>query len=1447
MAKKIVDEQIKLSIVIDGNEAQKKINELEKATIEASREVKNLELQQKQLRKASKENSDEYKQLTARIKELKTTISTNTAEVEKQISALEISDLTIGQLNTKAQLLKTTLKHLVPGTTDYENYNAQLSQVNARLSELRNGAQATGYSLGTVADGFNKYAALGATVIATTTGVVLSIQKMIDYNGKLSDAQSDVMKTTGMTKKEVDELTKSFGLLQTRTQRIDLLKIAEEGGRIGIANKDIQEFVRVMDIAYVALGDSFSGGVEEVASKLGKLKMLFSETKDLGVEDAYMRIGSAINDLGASGVATENNITEFTTRIGSLPEQLKPTIAETLALGAAFEESGIEAEVSARAYSIFLNRASTETEAFAKVMGLPVQKVKEMINANPLEFFLSFAERLKHINPEATEMALLLDELKINADGANKVIGAAANNTQRFRDTIELSNASMESGTSLINEFGVKNNNLAATLEKIKKTITGWFSSDTLVGWLEVVINLFAKLIGATESNSASINVVRLAFLNLFKILVIITAGWFSYNAAVILTTKSIKDFTLAKKILTALQARWAVVTSTSKALYLWLTVQYNTLTGNTLKAAAAQRLLNVTQAANPIGLIIAAIGALVAAFFLFKDEVKQTNAVLLANQKIQEGVGEATNEHKSKVNLLIDVLRSSTSTIEQKEKALIQLKKITNGYLDSLNLENIATLQGINLIGNYIKHIDALARAKATVALKSKLYEELEANNAKIRAKTTEKDTASDGNLFTKYNKDGKFLGMQFGRNKNIIQGEIDELKSDGDFINAQLNAVKKTQNESVNYLTKSIEKDKNQLMWLKKGTAEYINLANKVRSEEERLGAFLQSGNTDVELNIPNEPTGYIPTGDEDKKNKGKSAAEKEADKQKREHEKRLDEIQKYYESALKLARDYEDGNYALMADGYEKEKQILETQHQRAIQDLESKLVSQEEIEKAQNASKNEKLTAEQRKSYENLANAWLKSNEGIYRKVEQETDLHCLKLATTVEKFAQNEIDILNKQYEQEKVAREIAFNDRLTQIGNDQKKRAEEEKKFKDEEYHLELQHLQDLTDLYTKLINNDLGNGIDFDLLTPEAEAKLKADIEKVKLAVSDLKAAKSGEVVKKEGPLESNEANLNLGEVDILGFTQTQWETFYSNIEQGTIGIQTMTMAVFALQNIWSQYGAMVEAGENRRLQQYENTSNKKQQRLQRQLNSGIISQDQYNKAVEAIDNDLARKKAELEYKQAKRKRKMDMASAFTSTALAVLNGLNTQPFFPLGLAMSALAGILGGLQIATIAKQPLPSPGFESGYYSNNVVRRQQDGKLFNSTFGGKTKSGVVSRPTHFLTGENGPEMIIDSKAFRQMNPNLRDSLIREIRSIKGFENGYYNPETMSMNVANDGSVSNGEFLVVLIQIRNFLEKLDREGVRASISNKDLPSMRSLKEGLQNFENFRNRNKVK
>ena len=46
-------------------------------------------------------------------------------------------------------------------------------------------------------------------------------------------------------------------------------------------------------------------------------------------------------------------------------------------------------------------------------------------------------------------------------------------------------------------------------------------------------------------------------------------------------------------------------------------------------------------------------------------------------------------------------------------------------------------------------------------------------------------------------------------------------------------------------------------------------------------------------------------------------------------------------------------------------------------------------------------------------------------------------------------------------------------------------------------------------------------------------------------------------------------------------------------------------------------------------------------------------------------------------------------MSEAIVSGALAVINGLATKPFLPVGIAMGALAGVMTAVQIATITKQ--------------------------------------------------------------------------------------------------------------------------------------------------------------
>src|SRR5699024_6403366 len=143
-----------------------------------------------------------------------------------------VNGLSMAQLQSRARTLQLQLRHLIPGSAEYKRYEAELKVINTRLKELRGSAIATESSLSKLAGGFNKYAAIGTAFLASLTEVIITMQKVIDYNGKMSDSLADVRKTTGLTVDEVDELNKSFGAFNTRTSRVELLKLAEDAGRL---------------------------------------------------------------------------------------------------------------------------------------------------------------------------------------------------------------------------------------------------------------------------------------------------------------------------------------------------------------------------------------------------------------------------------------------------------------------------------------------------------------------------------------------------------------------------------------------------------------------------------------------------------------------------------------------------------------------------------------------------------------------------------------------------------------------------------------------------------------------------------------------------------------------------------------------------------------------------------------------------------------------------------------------------------------------------------------------------------------------------------------------------------------------------------------------------------------------------------------------------------------
>jgi TP901 family phage tail tape measure protein len=1501
MGKTISDEKIRLSIVIDGNSAQKELFDLEKSTRKLTEENKGLLLQKRLLEKQNKQETEEYKLLTRTIKENNLEITQNKAKMAQLQKEIGITGLTMGQLSKKAFELKMLLRNLVPGTADYQKYAAELKQVSSRMAELSGKAEQSKLSMSSIASGFSKYQGLALSFMASLTGVAFSIQKIIDINGKLSDAQADVMKTTGMNKKEVDELTKSFGALETRTSRIDLLKIAEQGGRIGIMKDDIGAFVDVMNKASVSLGDSFTGGAEEVANKLGKIKFLFAETKDLGVDKAYNAIGSAINDLGANGVASEANIAEFTTRIGSLTDVLKPTIQETLALGTAFEESGIEAEVSARAYNIFMKQASTESAKFAKVMGISQKSVENMINTNPLDFMMKFAEGMRGMN--ATDTAKTLDYLGVNADGANKVIGAMGNNLSRFRELIDLSNNSFASGTSLINEYNIKNETLGATLEKIGKKITEAFSSEGFINWLATAAIWFSKLIGATEDADGSVQVFKNTLAFAAKVIAVVTAslitnsGW---QKVVALTTKGTTEATWLYNVAAKARAFADGVAMVASQAYAAVTML---MTGNIRGAIQAFRVMTATMMTTPWGFILSAIAAVGVAYMVFRDSaVKAATAqeTFAKQQKdLADSVSKSTADTKANLASLISLVKDEGVSMSTRKKAyedLIKISPIFNGYLkdEKFNIEGL-----LIAYNDYLMALDKVTYARQFNKLnESNIKKQIDAEQALFNA---EKKMQAERSKFEKLQKAASNVNYV---NTGSFREELDKAEAAVAAAKANLENTKSIVTATNDFRTNEIKKLETDItlrqLQIKKLEDKYgADVAQKT-SKFRQLSLQLESDRKALEAIIGKQqmapgPSNFTAVNPEDEKGKGKkdpnSTAEEIA-------KLKYDNEAKYGEMSLKLQRQLEDERYAAKLDSYQKEMELENERYVRQMQDLEKQKVHSDEIVKMDAEISKAKSDGDITKynALLQIKEGWQEKNKALDAQINQleisEVALHNLKVSVIEEKWANESLKKKDEQFRREKTIRETNFNEQLTQITSveqaklllkdslskrdlnriktlDDAKKALQDQ-FNKEEQKREVEYLTGLLQKLDTIIKSKTFEGIDLDLLTPEQKDRFQKQIEEAKKLKAALDAALAG------NPDNGTDADYNkkneedkvrfkglLGNTDILGFSPEQWQEAFDHLDTFWGKMSAGMMVIDSLRNVWGMYDQMRTQQENNQLKKYEKGMNAKKAQLKNSLDHGLISQKQYDKAIEIYDKELDRKKAAVEHKQAKRKRTMALADVAISTAKGVMSVMSTgggAEYADFGVSaaiLSALVIATGVAQAAMIMNEPLPSAqGYEDGLYPD-YVKRQQDGKVFKSTGTSKMQSGLYSKP-RILVGEGPgdmPEMVIDKQAYASLSPETKSALLRELRGIKGFEGGMYNDKLQRYEVppgsaaSTSTTQSDGDMWKMAVQVMSETNELLRDlrdnPIQALVSSKDWKSVSELMKSMETIKKIKDKSK--
>ena len=1327
-----------------------------------------------------------------------------------KINGKEVTD-TFSGLRSEVKKLSSELKDLTPGTELFEKKVQELKNVQKRFEEVKGEIQsvkkAVEESVKPVEELTKKTSSLGSIFssvfkanIATSLfeGFVGKARESVNELLKISDLMTGVEKTTGLASEQVRQLWNEFDNLNTRTSKQELLNIAQIGGRLGITDKEqIKEFTEQIDKIYVALGDSFQGGLEEVTTKVGKLKNLFEETRNQNYGEALNAIGSALNELGANGSSSEQNITDFATRIGALPAVLKPSIEKTLGLGAAFEESGIDAEIASSGYSRFMSVAGNNITAFAKQMKLTTKEASELFNTHPEEFFLRFAESMKGLGGEQT--AAIYKNLKLNTLEVQKALGTAGDNADRFRSLMTLSGQAMQDGTSIQNEFNKVNENTAAIWEKIKKVFVEIFTSDTMAQWFGGLIKLLGWLTGVTSKAGDGVKVFRERLAFLVKTIVVCTTAVVSYRAAVFITANITKLgtaqtllYNAATKISTALNG------IATKKTYL-LAAAKAVLTGNFKSAAAAMRAFNAVAAANPLGALLAVIGAVVTAMTLFNKKVDENVKLQKRLQEAQREVKEAVESEKNKIQTLVSIIKDETKSRNERLTAMKQLQDIAPDYFKTLDLDKLKTEEGTKAIDAYINALRRKKEAEKKKQIDSELSDEIEeikkngplAYNSKWNIANLYRDEKNYEPTFKEH------IDKKRKETNNMIKAGMFKTKAQVDEYWKKVVEEAGWVYENQNKLLKEKEeaRAKNLEEWKKLEAADI--------AERARLNG---TGGKDDPPKPTKEPKDY--TDDYRNANKARLAAEQELQKEITQGlEESLDKQlalteQKYNDKRFKLQQENADLEQDILKLKTEaktnKDPNLLKTiQEKRKLQELNKQIaVEYEKQEQAELAQVREKHSAKE-----------------VERTLKEMNDCLAIKKREKAEEL------LLIQDLDTAKEALRGQISDKeLSQI-----KTLEEAKKAlrrkADEEI---LKESLASFEAQKKLLIGYLQT------VTGEAKDKLIEDIQKVEEQMTKVKEQLDG--LKTKGV--DKEAGGELEKVDVLGFTAAEWENVFSNLDNVHARFRAVEMGIGAMNNAFSAFTQLQENLNARELSKYTANQQKKKQALLDQLNQGYISQAQYQKELQRLDEEAEAKKKELALKQFKAQKAANMLNIIANTAMAVMRAYSDAG--PLaGTALAAIVGGIGAVQLGIVAAQQPPS--YAKGGYTKGLGFTDETGHEV---------AGVVHGKEYVI-----PAMLLADPQVARVTEWIEAK--RTGKSQNTYATGGNVSTATESSYTSDKSDKGGDQLAsmselkhTLAQLTATLDRLEKNGVDAYVIA-DAKNGREMQRAIKEYENIREKNR--
>lgn len=603
-------------------------------------------------------------------------------------------------------ILKQRMKDSETGLKDYIKSSIELKKVQNQVKAINS-------EFGAQEDFITKASTKLMSYLGIFGGFYLIKQKVTEAfqaNIKFDDSLTNIRKTTGLTAEAVDMLANNIKRIDTRTSLDEITNLAYAAGRLGVKGvSDVMAFVTAANQINIALGEQLNGA--ESVEQLMKVTELMGQNQELGLEQALLKTGSAINHLTMNTQATAQPMVDFMRRTAGMATQAGITTSELTGLAGAVNALGQPVEMSATSISKMLVQMEKNSVGVAKALQMSAQETADFMNnlrtGHAMDALLTVLEKTREMGG-LSPLSHIVKDLGSEGQRVIQTISTLASNYDKVREMVEMSNGAFEEGVSVTNEYNIKNQNTAALLERIKNAFSKMTVSPEIIEYIHDFLDELQELPKAVAQFMSAFQPVIWFLGELGKSLINVTSLWSGFAWAII--SRSVVSF-ISKFVLSILEIKkgFQLATQGAKGFFTFL------------KTASF---------GNIFTLIITAIGWIASAWATASVAAKKFH------DDLAEGLERVKDQVKSETaaieTLLTKLERAQDGTLAR-QQVIDEINKTYGEYLGNLLEESMSYEE----IARAMEAVNAQIELRALLEGKQKAIQQVKDDNARSFGKS--------------------------------------------------------------------------------------------------------------------------------------------------------------------------------------------------------------------------------------------------------------------------------------------------------------------------------------------------------------------------------------------------------------------------------------------------------------------------------------------------------------------------------------------------------------------------------------------------------------------------------------------------------------------------------------------------------------------------------------